>query len=44
MPNNIAASKNYTRVLDAVYQREAVSHVLNSPSRLARAGKNARRS
>lgn len=42
MPNNIAASKNYTSVLDAVYQREAVSHVLNSPARLARAGKNAK--
>lgn len=42
MPNNIASIKNYTTVLDAVYQREAVSAILNSPARLMRAGKNAK--
>ena len=42
MPNNIAAAKKYTDILDAVYQREATSTVLNSPARLMRAGKNAK--
>lgn len=42
MPNSIASAKNYTTILDAVYQREAVSTVLNSPARLMRAGRNAK--
>ncbi len=42
MENKIASAKNYTTILDAVYQREAVSNVLNSPARLMRAGKNAK--
>ena len=42
MANKIASAKNYTTILDAVYQREAVSNVLNSPARLMRAGKNAK--
>ena len=42
MANKIASAKNYTTILDAVYQREAVSSVLNSPARLSRAGKNAK--
>lgn len=29
MPNSIASAKNYTAILDEVYQREAVSTVLN---------------
>ena len=42
MANKIASAKNYTTILDAVYQCEAVSNVLNSPARLMRAGKNAK--
>ncbi len=42
MPNNIAAIKNYTTILDRVYQREATNSCLNSPARMARAGRNAR--
>ncbi len=42
MPNNIAAIKNYTTILDRVYQREAASSCLNSPARMARAGRNAK--
>ncbi|MGI6535102.1 MAG: hypothetical protein ACOX12_01595 [Eggerthellaceae bacterium] len=42
MPNNIAAIRNYTTILDRVYQREATSTVLNSPARMARAGRNAK--
>jgi hypothetical protein len=42
MPNNIAAIKNYTTILDRVYQREATSSCLNSPARMARAGRNAK--
>jgi hypothetical protein len=42
MPNNIAAIKNYTTILDRVYQREATSTCLNSPARMARAGRNAK--
>ena len=42
MANEIASAKNYTTILDAVYQREAVSNVLNSPARLMRAGRNAK--
>lgn len=42
MANNIAAIKNYTTILDRVYQREATSSCLNSPARMARAGRNAK--
>lgn len=42
MPNSIATAKNYTAILDEVYQREAVSTVLNSPRRLMREGRNAK--
>ena len=40
MPNNIAAIKNYTTILNRVYQREATSSCLNSPALMARAGRN----
>ena len=33
MANSIAAIKNYTTILDRVYQREATSSCLNSPAR-----------
>ena len=42
MPNNIAAIKKYTTILDRVYQREATSSCLNSLARMARAGRNAK--
>lgn len=42
MANNIAAIRNYTIILDRVYQCEATSTVLNSPARMARAGRNAK--
>ena len=42
MANNIAAIKSYTTILDRVYQREATSSCLNSPARMARAGRNAK--
>lgn len=42
MANKIAYAKNYTAILDEVYQRETCSTVLNSPKRLARAGRNAK--
>ena len=42
MPNKIATARNYTSILDQVYQREATSTALNSPARLARAGKHAK--
>lgn len=42
MANSIASTKNYTAILDAVYEREAVSTCLNSPARMARAGRNAK--
>lgn len=42
MANSIAYRKNYTDVLDRVYQRAACSTVLNSPARMARAGRNAK--
>lgn len=41
MANNIAAIKNYTTILDRVNQREATSSCLNSPTRMARASRNA---
>lgn len=42
MANSIAYRKNYTDILDRVYQRAACSTVLNSPARMARAGRNAK--
>ena len=42
MANSIAPTKNYTAVLDEVYQRAAVSTCLNSPRRMVRAGRNAK--
>ena len=42
MPNSIAAIKNYTTILDRVYQREATSSRLSSSARMARAGRNAK--
>lgn len=41
MANSIAAVKNYTTILDEVYQRAAVSRCLNSPRRMARPKHNA---
>jgi len=40
MPNNIAFARNYTSVIDEVYQRASVSGVLNSGRRIVRAGHN----
>ena len=42
MANQVAAIKNYTTILDEVYKREALSTCLNSPRRMARAGRNAK--
>lgn len=42
MANSIAYVKNYTAVLDEVYKRAACSTCLNSPRRMARAGRNAK--
>lgn len=42
MPNDIAAIRNYTTILDRVYQQEVTSFILNSPRRMARAGRNAK--
>ena len=42
MANSIAFVRNYTSVIDEVYQRAAVSGCLNSPRRMARAGRNAK--
>ena len=42
MANSIAAIKNYTTILDRVYQRAACSTVLNLPHSMARAGRNAK--
>ena len=42
MPNSIAYAKNYTSILDEVYKRAACSTCLNSPRRMARAGRNAK--
>ena len=42
MANSIASTKNYTIILDEVYQRAAVSACLNSPRRMVRAGRNAK--
>ena len=40
--NNIAFARNYTSVIDEVYQRASVSGVLNSGRRIVRAGNNAK--
>ena len=40
--NNIAFARNYTSVIDEVYQRASVSGVLNSGRRMVRAGRNAK--
>ncbi|MBQ3301913.1 MAG: hypothetical protein IJH04_07215, partial [Eggerthellaceae bacterium] len=42
MPNSIAYTKNYTSILDAVYQRASVSGCLTSGRRMVRAGRNAK--
>lgn len=42
MANSIAYVKNYTSILDEVYKRAACSTCLNSPRRMARAGRNAK--
>lgn len=42
MANNIAFRKNYTTILDDVYQRASVSHALNSGRRMVREGRNAK--
>lgn len=42
MANNIAFAKNYTGILDEVYQAASVSRVLNSGRRMVRAGRNAK--
>lgn len=42
MPNNIAFARNYTAVIDEVYQRASVSGLLNSGRRMVRAGHNAK--
>ena len=42
MANSIASTKNYTSIIDEVYQRASVSHVLNSGRRMVRAGRNAK--
>jgi hypothetical protein len=40
--NNIAFARNYTAVIDEVYQRASVSGCLNSGRRMVRAGHNAK--
>ena len=40
MANGIEFAKNYTGILDEVYQRSAVSRCLNSAGRMVRAGRN----
>ena len=42
MANSIEFAKNYTGILDEVYQRAAVSRCLNSGRRMVRAGHNAK--
>lgn len=42
MVNSIAFVRNYTSVIDEVYQRAAVSGCLNPPRRMAHAGRNAK--
>ena len=40
--NNIAFARNYTSVIDEVYQRSSVSGCLNSPRHMVREGRNAK--
>ena len=42
MANSIAYTRNYTSILDEVYKRAACSTCLNSPRRMALAGRNAK--
>ena len=42
MANSIEFAKNYTNILDRVYQKAAVSTCLNSGQRMVRAGRNAK--
>lgn len=42
MANSIAFAKNYTGILDEVYQRASVSSCLNSGRKMVRAGRNAK--
>ena len=42
MANSIAYVKNYTNILDRVYQRASVSGYLTSGHRMVQAGRNAR--
>ena len=42
MPNSIAYVKNYTSILDRVYQRASVSGCLASGRRMVQAGRNAK--
>lgn len=42
MTNQIAAIRNYTNILDAVYQKASMSGCLTSGGRMVRAGKNAK--
>ena len=42
MANSIEFAKNYTGILDEVYQCAAVSNCLNSGGRMVRAGRNAK--
>ena len=42
MANSIAFAKNYTGILDEVYQRASVSACLNSGQNMVRAGRNAK--
>ncbi|MBQ9004187.1 MAG: hypothetical protein IJ087_20290, partial [Eggerthellaceae bacterium] len=42
MANSIEFAKNYTGILDEVYQRAAVSNCLNSGGRMVRAGRHAK--
>ena len=42
MPNQIAAIKNYTAVLDEVYRKAPVSGCLTSGGRMVKVGRNAK--
>lgn len=42
MANDIAFARNYTGIIDEVYQRAATSSCLNSGRRIVRAGRNAK--
>lgn len=42
MAKSIACTRNYTAVLDEVYKRTACLPCLNSPRRMAHAGRNAK--